>query len=36
MSKLFLIPTPIGNLADITARSISTLSEVDYLSLIHI
>ena len=31
MSKLFLIPTPIGNLADITARSISTLSEVDYI-----
>ena len=31
MSKLFLIPTPIGNLADITARSVSTLSEVDYI-----
>lgn len=31
MSKLFLIPTPIGNLADITARSISTLSKVDYI-----
>ncbi len=31
MSKLFLIPTPIGNLADITARSVSTLLEVDYI-----
>ena len=31
MSKLFLIPTPIGNLADITARSVLTLSEVDYI-----
>ncbi|MFL2591757.1 MAG: 16S rRNA (cytidine(1402)-2'-O)-methyltransferase [Flavobacteriaceae bacterium] len=31
MSKLFLIPTPIGNLADITVRSISILSEVDYV-----
>ena len=31
MSKLFLIPTPIGNLADITARSVSTLSGVDYI-----
>ena len=31
MSKLFLIPTPIGNLADITARSVSTLSKVDYI-----
>ena len=31
MSKLFLIPTPIGNLADITARSVSTLFEVDYI-----
>ena len=31
MSKLFLITTPIGNLADITARSVSTLFEVDYI-----
>ena len=31
MSKLFLIPTPIGNLADITHRSVSLLSSVDYV-----
>lgn len=31
MSKLFIVPTPVGNLADMTYRAVETLQEVDFI-----
>ena len=31
MAKLFLVPTPIGNLQDVSFRTLETLKEVDFI-----